>query len=316
MQPKCNKMNTNGRERAIRNVTLAGSAINVGLVVFKFVSGIVGCSAAMIADAVHSLSDLLTDAVVLVFVHISEKPQDKDHDYGHGKYETMASSIIGIALLLVGAAICYDGVRRIASVVHGHALEQPGFIALVAALLSIALKEWAYRFTARVGRRLGSPAVIANAWHHRSDALSSVGTAVGIGGAIVLGSHWAVLDPIAAVVVSLLIMQQALKQIRESSDELLEKSLPDDTEKLITDIVMQEPGVSDIHNLCTRRIGSAVAMEMHIRMPGGMTLADSHAHASAIERRLRSEFGPRTHISLHVEPAKGNGADGGGAQRE
>ncbi|MEE0363015.1 MAG: cation diffusion facilitator family transporter, partial [Prevotella sp.] len=137
-------MNTNGRERAIRNVTLAGSAINVGLVVFKFVSGIVGCSAAMIADAVHSLSDLLTDAVVLVFVHISEKPQDKDHDYGHGKYETMASSIIGIALLLVGAAICYDGVRRIASVVHGHALEQPGFIALVAALLSIALKEWAY----------------------------------------------------------------------------------------------------------------------------------------------------------------------------
>ena len=172
-------MATNSRERSIRNVTLAGSAINVALVAFKLISGIVGCSAAMVADAVHSLSDLLTDAVVLLFVHISEKPQDADHDYGHGKYETMASSLIGIVLLVVGAGICYDGVARIATVAGGGHLETPGAIALVAALVSIALKEWAYRFTARVGRRLGSQAVVANAWHHRSDALSSVGTAIG-----------------------------------------------------------------------------------------------------------------------------------------
>ena len=252
MQPNFKMMTTNSREKTIRKVTLAGSAINVALVAFKFVSGIVGCSAAMIADAVHSLSDLLTDAVVLVFVHISEKPQDADHDYGHGKYETMASSIIGILLLVIGAAICYDGVARIIAVARGETLAVPGGIALAAALLSIALKEWAYRFTARAGRRLGSPAVVANAWHHRSDALSSVGTAVGIGGAIALGSRWAVLDPIAAVVVSLLIMQQALKQIRQAGDELLEKSLPDDVERRIEDIVLQEPGVSDIHHLCTR----------------------------------------------------------------
>lgn len=285
-------------------MTLAGSAINVALVAFKFVSGVVGCSAAMIADAVHSLSDLLTDAVVLLFVHISEKPQDEDHDYGHGKYETMASSLIGIALLVVGAAICYDGVVRIVSVARGGQLEVPGGIALVAAIASIALKEWAYRFTVSVGRRLGSPAVIANAWHHRSDALSSVGTAIGIGGAIVLGSGWAVLDPIAAVVVSLLIMQQALKQIRQSSDELLEKSLPADVERQIRNIALGEPGVSDIHHLCTRRIGSAVAIEMHVRMPGGMSLSESHARATAIEQRLRREFGERTHIILHVEPRK------------
>ena len=297
-------MTTNNREKAIRRVTLAGSAINVALVAFKFVSGVVGCSAAMIADAVHSLSDLLTDAVVLLFVHISEKPQDEDHDYGHGKYETMASSLIGIALLVVGAAICYDGVVRIVSVARGGQLEVPGGIALVAAIASIALKEWAYRFTVSVGRRLGSPAVIANAWHHRSDALSSVGTAIGIGGAIVLGSGWAVLDPIAAVVVSLLIMQQALKQIRQSSDELLEKSLPADVERQIRDIALGEPGVSDIHHLCTRRIGSAVAIEMHVRMPGGMSLSESHARATAIEQRLRREFGERTHIILHVEPRK------------
>ena len=297
-------MTTNNREKAIRRVTLAGSAINIALVAFKFVSGVVGCSAAMIADAVHSLSDLLTDAVVLLFVHISEKPQDEDHDYGHGKYETMASSLIGIALLVVGAAICYDGVVRIVSVARGGQLEVPGGIALVAAIASIALKEWAYRFTVSVGRRLGSPAVIANAWHHRSDALSSVGTAIGIGGAIVLGSGWAVLDPIAAVVVSLLIMQQALKQIRQSSDELLEKSLPADVERQIRDIALGEPGVSDIHHLCTRRIGSAVAIEMHVRMPGGMSLSESHARATAIEQRLRREFGERTHIILHVEPRK------------
>ena len=304
-------MATNSRERSIRNVTLAGSAINVALVAFKLISGIVGCSAAMVADAVHSLSDLLTDAVVLLFVHISEKPQDADHDYGHGKYETMASSLIGIVLLVVGAGICYDGVARIATVADGGHLETPGAIALVAALVSIALKEWAYRFTARVGRRLGSQAVVANAWHHRSDALSSVGTAIGIGGAIALGSQWAVLDPIAAVIVSLLIIIQAVKQIRQSSDELLEKSLPDDVERHIKDIVLEEQGASDIHHLCTRRIGSTVAIEMHVRMPGDMTLSESHAHATAIEKRLREAFGTRTHIVLHVEPLK---PEGGQAQ--
>ena len=304
-------MATNSRERSIRNVTLAGSAINVALVAFKLISGIVGCSAAMVADAVHSLSDLLTDAVVLLFVHISEKPQDADHDYGHGKYETMASSLIGIVLLVVGAGICYDGVARIATVAGGGHLETPGAIALVAALVSIALKEWAYRFTARVGRRLGSEAVVANAWHHRSDALSSVGTAIGIGGAIALGSQWAVLDPIAAVIVSLLIIMQAVKQIRQSSDELLEKSLPDDIERHIKDIVLEERGASDIHHLCTRRIGSTVAIEMHVRMPGEMTLSESHAHATAIEKRLREAFGTRTHIVLHVEPLK---PEGGQAQ--
>ena len=297
-------MSANHRERAIRRVTLAGSAVNVALVAFKLAAGVVGCSAAMVADAVHSLSDLLTDAVVLVFVHISEKPEDADHDYGHGKYETMASAIIGMVLLVVGAALCFDGLARIASVAAGGTLAQPGAIALVAALASIALKEWAYRFTARAGRRLGSPAVVANAWHHRSDALSSVGTAMGIGGAIALGCRWTVLDPIAAVIVSLLIIWQAVRQVRQAGDELLEKSLPDDAEGRIRRLALEEPGVSDVHHLRTRRIGSSVAMEMHLRMDGRTPLAEAHAHATAIERRLRMEFGPHTLISLHMEPLK------------
>ena len=199
------------RERKIYRVTLMGSAINVVLLVLKFVAGILGNSAAMIADAVHSLSDFLTDIIVMVFVHIGNKPEDKDHDYGHGKYETLASAIIGMALLMVGVMICYDGVVKTYHAIQGIALPKPGWIALIAALASIVLKEWAYQFTAAVGKKVGSQAVVANAWHHRSDALSSIGTALGIGGAILLGAKWTVLDPIAAIIVSFFIIGASLR---------------------------------------------------------------------------------------------------------
>ena len=300
-------METKERERKIYRVTLAGSAVNVVLLVFKFVAGIVGGSAAMIADAVHSLSDFLTDIVVIFFVHISSKPEDKDHDYGHGKYETLATSLIGLALLIVGFMILFNGSRQIWDVIHGQEIDQPGLIALIAALLSIGMKEWAYQFTERTGRKVNSQAVIANAWHHRSDALSSIGTAIGIGGAILMGHQWAVLDPIAAVVVSLFIIRTALSLIRNSSDELLEKSLPDDMEKEIIKTAEEEPEVSEVHHLCTRRIGNNIAIEMHLRMPGDITLYEAHTHSTNIERQLRHHFGEHTHINIHVEPLKING---------
>ncbi len=300
-------MNQKEREKKIYRVTLAGSIINMVLLAFKFVAGVVGGSAAMIADAVHSLSDFLTDIVVVVFVRISSKPQDSDHDYGHGKYETLATSLIGMALLAVGVMIFYNGARDIMRAIGGEQLQQPGMIALVAALVSIALKEWAYQFTARVGKKVDSPAVVANAWHHRSDSLSSIGTAIGIGGAILLGHRWAVLDPVAAVVVSLFIVKTALSLLRQSADELLEKSLSQDIEQEIVDIVGQEPIAGEVHNLCTRRIGSSIAIEMHVRMPGNLTLYESHIHASNIEKRLRQRFGSNTHLSLHVEPMKVDG---------
>ena len=295
------------RERKIYRVTLAGSIINMVLLAFKFVAGVVGGSAAMIADAVHSLSDFLTDIVVVVFVRISSKPQDSDHDYGHGKYETLATSLIGMALLAVGVMILYNGARDIMRAIGGEQLPQPGMIALVAALVSIALKEWAYQFTVRAGKQIHSSALVANAWHHRSDSLSSIGTAIGVGGAIALGSKWAVLDPIAAVVVSLFVIATAAKLLRQSADELLEKSLPQDIEREIVDIVGQEPVAGEVHNLCTRRIGNTIAIEMHVRMPGSLTLYESHIHASNIERRLRQRFGSNTHLSLHVEPMKVDG---------
>lgn len=295
-------METKEREKKIYRVTLMGSVVNVILLVFKFIAGILGGSAAMIADAVHSLSDFLTDIIVIAFVRISSKPEDEDHDYGHGKYETLATSIIGLALLMVGLYIFFNGARQIWDVMHGAEIEQPGLVALIAAIVSILLKEWTYRFTVSVGKKVESQAVIANAWHHRSDALSSIGTAIGIGGAILLGKGWAVLDPVAALVVSVFIVKTALGLLSTSSGELLEKSLPKEVEKKIVDIVESEPEVSEVHHLCTRRIGSNIAIEMHIRMPGEISLKDSHTRASDIERMLRQHFGEHTHINLHVEP--------------
>lgn len=307
MQPNFNVMKAKDREKSIYRVTLAGSAVNVVLLVFKFVAGFLGGSAAMIADAVHSLSDFITDVIVLLFVRLSSKPEDSDHDYGHGKYETLATSLIGLALLCVGVMIMYNGVRSIVSAVMGNPLPQPGMIALAAALVSIALKEWAYRFTAKVGRECESQAVVANAWHHRSDALSSIGTAVGIGGAILLGEKWTVLDPIAAVVVSVFIIRTAWQLTKQSAGELLEQSLPAEMEREIETIVASEPMASEVHHLRTRRIGSHIAIEMHLRMPGNITLYESHQHATNIEQALRKHFGASTHIGLHVEPLKVNG---------
>ena len=292
------------RDRRIYRITLAGSIVNVVLLVFKFAAGILGHSAAMIADAIHSLSDFLTDIIVIVFVRLSSKPADHDHDYGHGKYETLATSVIGLALAVVAVLIGWDGIEKIADALQGNRLESPGIIALWAALLSIVLKEWIFRATRKVANEVKSKALEANAWHHRSDALSSVGTAIGIGGAVMLGDGWAILDPIAAIVVCVLIIVTAFRIIRQSSGELLEESLPKETEDRIEQIVYQDTLVSDIHKLHTRRIGNIIAIEMHLRMPAGITLAESHVHATAIEQSLKTEFGKGTHIMLHIEPTK------------
>jgi len=292
------------REHKIYRVTILGGIVNALLVLFKFAAGIIGNSAAMVADAVHSLSDFVTDLVVLLFVRISSKPEDDDHDYGHGKYETIATSVIAIALFAVGVMLGVGGVRKIILVHDGGVLPQPELIALFAALLSIFAKEVLFRITRKVAREVNSSSVEANAWHHRSDALSSVATAVGIGGALAFGGKWTILDPIAALIVCVMIIRAAIELIFPALDELLEKSLPRETEDRICDIVASEPGVSDIHHLRTRKIGNRIAVEMHIRMPGNVSLEEAHSHASAIEKALRAEFGESTHIIIHLEPTK------------
>ncbi len=292
------------REKKIYKVTLVGSAANLALMVFKFVAGILGHSAAMIADAVHSLSDFATDLVVLVFVRISAQPQDSDHKYGHGKYETFATFFVGLALVAAAIAIMVPGVMKFIDWLKGETLAAPGTLALWAALVSIAVKELLYHYTAAKGRALQSQAVVANAWHHRSDALSSIAAAIGIGGAIALGERWTVLDPIASVVVGLLLLKVAWDLLRESMGELTERSLPEDTENEILQIITSCPAVTEPHNLRTRRIGNRVAIDAHFRLDASMTLQEAHSHASLIEQRLKERFGPDTIVNLHMEPTK------------
>ena len=294
----------NSREKEIFRVTLVGSIVNLLLLIFKFVAGIMGHSAAMVADAVHSLSDFVTDIIVIVFVKISGKPEDDNHRYGHGKYETLATAMIGVALFVVGIGLLVNGATKIYEVINGAILPAPSMIALIAAVVSIVAKELIYRYTVRAGKKLNSQAVIANAWHHRSDAFSSIGTVIGIGGAIFLGERWRILDPIAAVAISGFILKVAIDLIKSCLDELLERSLPADTERKIMDIIESFPEISSPHHLRTRRIGSHIAIEVHVRLDGKMSLEEAHAVVTMVERRLKDEFGPNTHIGIHMEPVK------------
>ena len=292
------------REKEIYKVTLVGSVGNAALVTFKFIAGIMGHSSAMIADAVHSLSDFVTDLVVLVFVSISAKPQDQSHDYGHGKFETIATFLIGLALVAAATGIVVPGVLKLMAWWGGETLEAPGWIALWAALLSIVVKEVLYQFTARKSRQLQSQVLMANAWHHRSDALSSIGAAVGIGGAIWLGNRWTVLDPLASIIVGVMLVKVAWDLLKSSIGELTESSLPDDMEKDIMEIIQSFADVQQPHNLRTRRIGNRIAIEAHVRMDGALPLNIVHERATAIEHKLKERFGDTTHVTLHMEPIK------------
>lgn len=297
-------MTSNEREKEIYKVTIVGSFVNFLLLIFKFVSGIVGHSAAMIADAVHSLSDFVTDILVLVFVKISSKPADKDHRYGHGKFETLATAIIGVVLLAVGIGIFYQGATSIYAVYNGQVLSSPGYIALIAAAVSIVSKEAVYWYTTIKGKKLNSQAVVANAWHHRSDAFSSIGTLLGIGGAILGGEKWAVLDPIAAVVVSIFIVKVAIGILNGSLQELLEHALPKTVQEEIKQLILSVDGVSEPHHLRTRRVGSNYAIEVHIRMDGNLSLNEAHHITSLVEKKLKEKYGEGTNLSVHAEPLK------------
>ena len=299
---KTNKQET--REQAIYKVTWIGFFVNVLLSVGKLIAGFVGRSGAMIADGIHSASDFATDIVVLLFVRISAKPKDEDHDYGHGKYETLATVVIGVALAAVAIGILVDSAERIAQVLRGESIARPGIVALVAAAVSIVAKEALYWYTMLTAKRVDSPALKANAWHHRSDAFSSIGTLIGIGGAYFLSEQWRVLDPIAAIVVGALIIKVAYDLVMPGLNELLERSLPKEQEDEIVALVLADKRLSDVHNLKTRRIGIGIAVELHVRVRGDMTVNESHAITRNIEQLLRQQYGDRTQVIIHIEPLK------------
>lgn len=292
------------REKEIYKVTIIGGLVNLFLLVFKFVAGILAHSGAMIADATHSLSDFITDIIVLVFVRLGNRPKDKSHDYGHGKYETLTMTIIGVALMIVAIGIIVEGAKKIALWARGGTLEEPGMLAFWAAIVSIVMKETVYRYSIIKAKKLDSKAVEANAWHHRSDALSSLGTAVGIGGAIFLGDGWEILDPIASVIVGAILVKVAFSLLRDGFGDLMEQSLPDKVENEILQLVQEIPGITAPHNLRTRRIGNHYAIEIHIMMDGDITLREAHDKATEVENVLREHYGKETHVAVHVEPVE------------
>ncbi len=290
------------REKEIYKVTLIGSLVNAVLIVLKLIAGIFGRSSALVADAIHSLSDFVTDVIVLIFVKIAGKPSDEDHGYGHGKYETFATMIIGLILIGAGIGLMVNSIEKILHAMRGGVLEQPTYLALIIALVGILSKEWLFRYTRRVGLRVDSQVVVANAWHHRSDAISSGGTLLGVAGAMFLGEHWRILDPIAAALVSVFIIKSGIDIMRPSVKELLEESLPEEDVKQIEKTVLSIPGIDGMHHLRTRKVGNATAMDMHVKMDGNMTLREAHDRATAAEKAIRSKFGKNTIINIHMEP--------------
>lgn len=292
------------REKQITRVTLIGSIVNLILTAIKITAGVVGKSGAMIADGIHSLSDLASDIVVLIFVPIAGKAKDKDHQYGHGKFETLATLVVSLILMVVAIRLVASSAKSIISALSGNILPKPGYIALAAAIISIVSKEILYQYTALVARRTDSSVCKANAWHHRSDALSSIGSLLGIGGAVILGNKWTILDPVAAVIIGLMILFVAIKMAKAPIEELMEKSLDEKTEKEITDIILATEGVQNMHNLKTRRNGQSKIIDCHIRVKRTISIVEAHDIATNVEKNLKQKFGNETQTSIHIEPEK------------
>jgi cation diffusion facilitator family transporter len=287
----------------IYRVTFVGFVINVILTIFKYIAGITGRSAAMIADATHSLSDLVSDIIVLIFVRIATKPVDENHRYGHGKFETFSTFVVGMILGFAGIGILWDAGAKIFQQISGHVVSPPERIALIAAGISIVIKEMVFWYTLLAARRHNSQILKANAWHHRTDALSSVATLLGIGGAMYFGGKWQILDPIAAALVSVLILRVAYKIVIPAVNDLLEKSLPPSDRKEICKIIRSVDQVQNPHGLRTRRIGNHFAIEIHVCIDKHMTVEDSHELTLVVERKLKEKFGDETHVVIHVDPA-------------
>lgn len=288
-----------------RRITYGSLVLNLGLTALKLGAGVWGRSQALIADAIHSLSDFATDVVVLIGLRFSAKPRDENHTYGHGKFETMAAALIGLALGGAALQIAGGALQRIFQALRGAPPPPPAAYGFAVALLSIALKEWLFQITLKVARKTGSPAVAANAWHHRSDALSSIATAAGVGAAAFFGAEWRVLDPIAALFVSLFLLKIAVRIVREQLGDLTDQSLAPEIREEILQLARSVSGIAKPHNLRTRMVGRITVIDLHIRLREDLPLKEAHEIASTLERALQHRFGKETIANLHLEPYSG-----------
>lgn len=292
-----------GAVKEARHVTWVGFWINALLGVAKVVGGIFTRSSALVADGVHSFSDFFSDIIVIVMVGIARKAPDKEHQFGHGHYEALATILLSLVLIAVAGGIFYDGLERILSVIHGEELPKPGIAALIILIASIASKEWLYHYTRRVGERIKSEAVIANAWHHRSDSFSSIATLIGVAGAIFLGEPYRILDPIAAAVVAVFIFVVGVKMAKPALGELLGAALPEEDIDAIKKAIEETPGVKAWHHLRTFKSGVDSIVEVHIKVDPDMPIREAHAIATQTEHNIQTAMGGSTaHVNTHIEP--------------
>ncbi|WP_329903166.1 cation diffusion facilitator family transporter [Porphyromonas pogonae] len=293
------------REKKIFQATLVGSAVNAVLMVLKFIAGIIGHSSAMIADAINSLSDFITDIITLIFVKLSSKPCDENHKYGHGKYETLASAIIAIAMIIIGTMMFMENAATVKEVImNNKQLVRPAPIAMVVAIISIVSKEFLFQYTNKKGKKLNSSSLRAKAWDHRSDTLTSFAALIGISFAMFMGEKGMVMEPIAAAVVSILIIRIGVLLVLPAFKELLEESLPQDIQDEISSIILNTPDIQGINNLNTRSIGSKYAIEADILIDENATVKVAHDITKMVEDNLRDKYGEDTHVVIHVEPYK------------
>ncbi len=283
-------------------VTLLGMWLNILLALVKVTAGILGMSIAVVADGIHSISDSISDVVALTGLKISRKPRDESHHYGHGKFETLASVLIGLMILSAGAGMAFTAVDKLRSIAGGDEMHSPRTAVLIVVVLSVIVKEWMYRYTISRGKKIKSSILVANAWHHRTDAFSSVAVLIGLGAMFLLGKGYYILDPLSALLVSLLVVWVSWKIVLNAMNELLEKALPPDRIRLIKDTVMSVDGVIETHKLRTRSIGNTVAVDLHILVNSSLGIVQAHDIASMVEKRLREVFGPDTIINVHAEP--------------
>lgn len=290
-----------------RHVTWVGFWWNAALGLAKVVGGAMPRSGALIADGVHSFSDFLSDLIVLVMVGIARKKPDSKHLYGHGKYETLATILLSIVLLVVAIKIIVESVHKVIAVIDGEEIARPGLLALVICGASIVIKEWLYRYTRRVGQKIHSDVVVANAWHHRSDSFSSIATFGGVAGAMFLGDMGRICDPLSAIIVGVLIMVVAIKIGRPALSEMLEISLPEEDLNQISDAIMSTPGVIAFHRLRTRRSGANVIVDLHIKVNPRIMVEEAHDIATMVENGIHNIYGNDTSIvTVHIEPYHGS----------
>ena len=299
-----NSQEASRRNREEKRCTLVGMTSDVCLSALKIATGFIGHSSAILADGIHSISDTVTDALVYAMVRLSGKGFDERYRYGRGKFETLAAFLISIILVVVALGLMTEGVKDVWAAMQGETLERPHNIALIVGIIAVIVKEGLYHYTRFKGKKTNSSALKVYAWHHRADALSTAATLLGVAGAMFLGERWRVLDPIAAIAVSVLILVLAYRLGRPAVEELLEVSLPKDEQDKISDIVTHVPGVKAFHNMRTRRNGNLRVVDIHIKVDGDLDVNKAHDITREIESLLSEALGD-VMTNIHVEPYRG-----------